>query len=290
VHMTQYLAIVWRYNRGLTQREDRARSGAFQWFHSRGTWITAAVYVAICLGYGSVVTTVHEGRWLMTVLLAIGFTSTLMHYYFDGYIWKVRHSENREGLALDGDSSSVSWWSTKNEASRWPVFLRQLAFFGIPAAVLTVGAASVWSRDTVSYIDHMYNAYALDRDGLTINAGEEARLAFEAMERQLPVVRKLAEVQPTASREAELAYLVYNHARYENLVMPSLSGKQPDAARRARQLAGTEEAISLLESAIRRSGQVDHPGREQLTVDEARRTLASWRAAANKLQTEGLAP
>jgi hypothetical protein len=59
----------------------------------------------------------------MSVLLAIGFTSTLMHYYFDGFIWKLRHKQNREGLALtseretssDGPASTPSltarsWW------------------------------------------------------------------------------------------------------------------------------------------------------------------------------------
>jgi hypothetical protein len=43
VHMTQYLAIVWRYNRGLARTEARARSGWFRGVHARGgLWIAGA--------------------------------------------------------------------------------------------------------------------------------------------------------------------------------------------------------------------------------------------------------
>jgi hypothetical protein len=289
VHMTQYLAIVWRYNRSLATRPGRARAGVFRSFHARGTWLTAAVYVAVCLAYGSTITTVHEGRWLMSALLAIGFTSTLMHYYFDGFIWKVRHSENRENLSLERESTpAVSWWGAKSATSRAHVFLRQLLFFGVPAAVLTVGAASIWSRDTISYIDHMYNAYALDRDGRPGDAGHEARLAFEAMQRQLPVARKLAEVQPTAARDAALAYLIFNHASYEQLVIPSLTGERSSAERQTLFFEGVEQAIFVMERALTRSGPLHHQGREQLSADEARRTLAGWQATARQLQTQRL--
>ena len=66
-------------------------------------WWLAAVYVLVCLAYGSGLTQVHDSRWLMSVLLAVGFTSTLLHYYFDGFIWKVRHAQNRENLGLRGE-------------------------------------------------------------------------------------------------------------------------------------------------------------------------------------------
>ena len=55
-------------------------------------------YVLVCLAYGELVTTEQPNRWLMSALLAIGFTSTLLHYYFDGFIWKLRHEQNRENL------------------------------------------------------------------------------------------------------------------------------------------------------------------------------------------------
>ncbi len=225
----------------------------------------------------------------MSVLLAIGFTSTLMHYYFDGYIWKVRHVENRETLALGSQAGddAPSWWSSRSATSRWPVFWRQIFLFGVPATVLTIGATSLWSTDRISYIDHMYNAFALDRDARPTAAASEASLAFDAMNRQLPVAKKLAELQPSASREAALAYLLFNRARYENLVMPTLNGGTPSTAQRTAQLAGVNEAIAAMERALHRPGPLHHEGRDQLTRAEAERTLASWRAAAQQLESAG---
>jgi hypothetical protein len=82
VHMTQYLAIVWRYNRSLAKSPSRARAGVFRrWHGSTAKWITCLLgvgYVAVCLSYGDLITTRHEGRWLMSALLAVGFTSTLI--------------------------------------------------------------------------------------------------------------------------------------------------------------------------------------------------------------------
>jgi hypothetical protein len=109
VHMTQYLAIVWRYDRRIAE-QGRARNNWFSWLHNRrtplGIALAALVYVGFCLLYGDMITTRHDSAWLMSCLLAIGFTSTLMHYYFDGFIWRVRHQQNREALGLQTDSVS----------------------------------------------------------------------------------------------------------------------------------------------------------------------------------------
>ena len=70
VHMTQYLAIVWRYNRRLGQMPGRARPGIFARLHARGGWLVALFYVLVCLTYGEIITTAHDNRLLMSVLLA----------------------------------------------------------------------------------------------------------------------------------------------------------------------------------------------------------------------------
>ena len=57
VHMTQYLAIVWRYNRSLAAQPQRARAGVFRALHGRGGWLVGGAYVALCLAYGGVLTT-----------------------------------------------------------------------------------------------------------------------------------------------------------------------------------------------------------------------------------------
>ena len=238
----------------------------------------AAAYVAVCLAYGSGLTQVHDNRWLMSVLLAIGFTSTLLHYYFDGFIWKVRHAQNRENLGLDAGSAQ-SWGTPARMPGPTAVLARQLSYFGIPMGLLTAGMLAAAAAPT-NYIEHMYAAEVSSRSGELSRAAAEAGLAFSAMRRQLPFAGKIAQLQPTASREAAYAYLLYNQSYYANVVMPALAGETPlPWQRRAHQQAVTQ-AIAALETALERGGPLAHAGRDSLIAADARRVLASWRCIA----------
>lgn len=292
VHMTQYLAIVWRYNRGLAARPERSRNGLFRVLHTRGGWIIGGGYVLFCLTYGELLTTVHDNRWLMALLLATGFTSTLMHYYFDGFIWKMRHQQNRESLAMvDTDSpdpiqsgTGGSWWNSLHSMSATRVFLRQCLYFGLPITLLTGAAMSVWSAaPSGNYQDLMYQAYLYHQQGYTDATRQEAELALSVMEKQLPFAERIVELQPTASREAALAYLVYNHSYYTHLVLPSLAGKPVGRAGQAQHRTRVQRAITILEHALNRAEPLGHKGRETLTPDDAHRTLEEWRAAVARL-------
>jgi hypothetical protein len=275
VHMTQYLAIVWRYNRSLALRPGRARSGWFKRLHVRGGWLAGAAYVGFCLLYGGFLTSKHDGRWLASVLLAVGFTSTLTHYYFDGFIWKLRHQQNRENLQLDRAESS--WWSDARPRAAAPVLLRQALYFGLPMAVLTCGALSVWNHRNADYVQHMYRAYDLGAQGLEADAAREGRQAFADMREQLPYMRRLAELQPTSSREAELALLIYNHARYAHVVLPALDGRDVGLKETDSYRGEVEEAIRVLQLAVDRGGSVAHSGREGMTPEAARGMVESWK-------------
>jgi hypothetical protein len=274
VHMTQYLAIVWRYNRSLALHPGRARSGWFQRMHVRGGWLVGVAYVVFCLLYGGFLTSKHDGRWLASVLLAVGFTSTLTHYYFDGFIWKLRHQQNSENLRLD--RAEGSWWSDSRPRAAVQVLSRQTLYFGIPLAVLTCGALSVWSHSNADYVRHMYRAHDLGAQGLAADAAHEGRQAFADMRQQLPYMRRLAELQPTSSREAELAFLIYNYARYAYVVLPALDGRDVGVKETDSYRAEVEEAIRVLQRAIDRGGSVAHYGREGMTLEDARRMVESW--------------
>ncbi len=281
VHMTQYLAIVWRYNRSLALRPERARSGWFRRLHVRGGWLAGLGYVAFCLLYGGLLTTKRDIRWLASVLLAVGFTSTLTHYYFDGFIWKLRHQQNRENL-LPGSTTASSWTGSRPRSAAETLF-RQALYFGIPIAVLTFGAVSVWAHRDPSYVEHMYRANDLGAQGLAADAAHEGRLAFTAMEQQLPYVRRLAELQPTSSREAELAFLIYNHARYAYIVIPALDGSRSVAREHeaGAYRAGIEEAIRVLQHAVDRGGSLAHFGRDGMTAGDARGVIENWQRLSN---------
>ena len=277
VHMTQYLAIVWRYNRSLALHSGRARSGWFQRLHARGGWLAGGAYVAFCLAYGGFLTSKHDGRWLASVLLAVGFTSTLTHYYFDGFIWKLRHQQNRENLQLD--TAVSSWWSNSRPRTAAQVLLRHALYFGIPMGVLTCGALSVWSHSNADYVRHMYRAHDLNARGLEADAAREGRQAFADMGEQLPYMERLAELQRTSSREAELAFLLYNHARYAYVVLPALDGRDVSEQETHSYRAEVEEAIRVLQRAVDRGGSVAHSGREAMTPEDARVMVEKWKGS-----------
>lgn len=285
VHMTQYLAIVWRYNRSLAAQPDRARPGWFRRWHARGGWIRGGGYVLLCLAYGAALTSVHDNRWLMSVLLAAGFTSTLLHYYFDGFIWKMRHRQNREQFAMAGggqgdgsrDSSGPSWWDAVRQPTAPVVLARQALYFAVPMTVLTIGALWVWNGPGTNYVGHMMRGQVLYRQGAAVAALDEARLALESMEWQLPAAAKLHAMRPTAAREANLAFLVYNRSRYAELLIPTLTGADVDAAALARHRANVAEAARLLDGALADGGPLTLPGRDALEREDVAATLASWR-------------
>jgi hypothetical protein len=284
VHMTQYLAIVWRYDRRLAQQQ-RARPGVFTWLHGRrsavGVLAVALLYTAFCLAYGDVLTTRPESRWLLALVLSVGFTSTLMHYYFDGFIWKVRHRENRAALGLADTATPAdageSWGQAAQAAGPGAMLRRQCLYFGAPLALLVAGAVGTWHTDRTPYPQLMLAAQHAAQQGHMGAAAAAARFAHARMAAELPVVRRMAELQPSAARKAELAFLVFNAAMYDEQVLPALAG-EPDSAEHARRFAAAvAEAAELLEQALAAGGPLQHPGRESFTRDDAQRVLASWR-------------
>jgi len=281
VHMTQYLAVVWRYNRRLAAQPGRARSGWFARLHARGGWLTVAAYVAVCIAYGEVITTPQTNDWIMSALLAVGFTSTLLHYYFDGFIWKVRHRQNQENLGSSDRppaAEAISWWSTRQRDSAAHTVARQLLYIALPLLVLTFGAVAVWSDPPANYVAQMHRAQGLSQQGAAAAAAAEAQVAYESMQARLPVLTQLALLDPSPTREAELAYLIYNQSHYQHIVLPALAGQSTDATVHRANIA---RAVGLLERALHDAGlrqqPLAHPGREQLSRADAEYTLDAWR-------------
>jgi hypothetical protein len=161
------------------------------------------------------------------------------------------------------------------------MLFRQTLYFGIPMLILTIGALAAWQAPnqyySQNYISHMYSAQSLAGRGLNSQAAQEAHLAFGAMNRQLPFATKMAELQPTAAREAELAFLTYNQSLYENVLLPQLAGKSLDAPHAAAHRSHVEQAVALMGNALEQSESLSHSGREKFTHDEAYAVMSAWR-------------
>ena len=129
-HAVQYDAIVWHYNRRRAEKGGD-QAGVLPWlFHSR--WWALPVYVAAIAAFGGV------GLWgrseaagsLSQVAMVIFAASAMLHFYYDGFIWKVSQPKTRENLSIDADETRVV------VSPAWRHGLAWMAFAG---AVLSLG-------------------------------------------------------------------------------------------------------------------------------------------------------
>ena len=101
LHDVQYLAIVWAFNRRLT--EKGSGSTLARWFYRPGA-IRVGGYVLVCLAYGGIalfVSTKLDDGLVKQVMEAALITSGLLHFYYDGFIWKLGQVKTKRGLGIE---------------------------------------------------------------------------------------------------------------------------------------------------------------------------------------------
>jgi tetratricopeptide (TPR) repeat protein len=99
-HCIQYYGIVWVFNRTRVTRNSPLTS--FVRFLFRPGVGLVAVYLGLIAGYGSLnylVGFVTDETW-HRLLIAFVFTSNALHYYYDGFIWKLREPDTRQDLNI----------------------------------------------------------------------------------------------------------------------------------------------------------------------------------------------
>jgi len=107
-HDVQYLSLVWIYNR---KRVETDRSiGGFMGFVFRRSGALVGLYIGLIFAYGAL------GYYkssigidvVKRILTGVVTASALLHFYYDGFIWKVREKSTRESLGLAGGTTDVS--------------------------------------------------------------------------------------------------------------------------------------------------------------------------------------
>jgi tetratricopeptide (TPR) repeat protein len=104
-HDVQYLSIVWLFNRRRAASDPQA--GPFTRLLFRPRALLLVAYVALCFAYGSlnVVQVKLPQQQLATVLAGVLAASGFLHFYYDGFIWKLRESDTRAGLGIAGGAA-----------------------------------------------------------------------------------------------------------------------------------------------------------------------------------------
>jgi Flp pilus assembly protein TadD len=134
-HDVQYLSIVWIYNRARVERDKSI--GGFMRFVFRRSGGLIGVYVGLVLAYGAIgfTTSGITIEWIRHALIGLVTGSALLHFYYDGFIWKVRESETRAMLGIAGAGASLA------SPRLWPAWIRhsvRWAALAIPFGALCV--------------------------------------------------------------------------------------------------------------------------------------------------------
>ena len=135
-HAVQYYAIVWVYNRRLFERSGE-RFG-FLGFLFRDRWTMLGLYLAAVGAYSSIryfaadanayifsSTSDDAYQWLVALFV----TSSFMHFYFDGFIWKVSERKTQENLVDIAHNTAPTMLSVPSvvHAGKWAVLLAIVA-------------------------------------------------------------------------------------------------------------------------------------------------------------------
>jgi tetratricopeptide (TPR) repeat protein len=133
-HDVQYLSLVWIYNRKRVETDSSI--GGFMRFVFRRSGSLVGLYVGLIFAYGAL------GYYkssvgidaIKRILTGVVTASALLHFYYDGFIWKVREKSTRQSLGIGGGTADVSMngflpsWAL--HGAKW------VAVFVIPLGIL----------------------------------------------------------------------------------------------------------------------------------------------------------
>ena len=136
-HDVQYLSLVWIYNRNRVEKDSSI--GGFMRFVFRRSGSLIGVYIGLVFAYGSLgIFKEHaEVETIKRILTGVVAASGLLHFYYDGFIWKVRERSTRESLGLTGGIASAG--SAQFFPSWLSHGLKWVAVFVIPLTALWIG-------------------------------------------------------------------------------------------------------------------------------------------------------
>jgi tetratricopeptide (TPR) repeat protein len=130
-HCIQYYGIVWAFNRNRV-RNPAVVTGFIRLLFRPSGWMVAG-YLALIFAYGGINYLAQQltASTLQQLLMAFVVTSGTLHYYYDGFIWKMREPETSRDLGIE---------SVKGQVIRpgWMKGAVQTAYLAAALAVLSV--------------------------------------------------------------------------------------------------------------------------------------------------------
>ena len=138
-HDVQYLSLVWIYNRSRVEKDSSI--GGFMRFIFRRSGSLVGLYIGLIFAYGSLgYFNAHlEMETVKRVLTGVVAASGLLHFYYDGFIWKVRDRSTRENLGLATGNTATP---PREFLPSWALHgLKWVGVFVVPLSALWIGQA-----------------------------------------------------------------------------------------------------------------------------------------------------
>ena len=187
-HDVQYLSLVWIYNRNRVEKDSNI--GGFMRFVFRRSGSLIGLYVGLVLAYGSVsYINAHIGMdTVKRILTGVVTASTLLHFYYDGFIWKVRERSTRQSLGLAGGTADVtlggvlpSWaWHGLKWVAVFVLPLGALWFWQIHLAIPEVQRQAWVVADVpIGAKPHFDYGSALQKEGRLEEAVEQYKIGLQ---------------------------------------------------------------------------------------------------------------
>ncbi len=219
-HDVQYVAIVWLYNCRRVNSNTEI-SGFMKYVFRRGMVL---FYLGLIAAYGSIglIPALVQNGTMITFFNGILGTSTLLHYYYDGFIWKVRERSTQASLGLNENSTSPS--------------VRQMTAGGMPHLLK-------WSP-LIGAVGWLF----------LMNASEPSLLQSRKDELEQLYTRTLSgtTVLPETVEERSWVYSIFERVQNIATAVPDDRLSQLHAAAMLANFGRNDEAMTLLEKLLTR--------------------------------------
>jgi len=250
-HDVQYLSIVWLYNRKRAAQAEGDLS-SFARFLFRRSGSLVGLYVGVVFAYGAL-NYVARGvpmENLQRVLIGLLLASALLHFYYDGFIWKVREKSTRQSLGLEGGTRELKpGWML--HGLRWSFFLIPLLWLGameVRGAAPAVDRARAVAAAVPDFAEAQYNL------GVELAENDEFEEARKQYERALELNPELADAHYNLAnlllQEGAPEKSVWHYRKVSELD-PESATAHSNLGNALLELRRPEEAITAFRTALR---------------------------------------
>jgi Flp pilus assembly protein TadD len=257
-HDVQYLSLVWIYNRNRVEKDKSI--GGFMRFIFRRSGSLIGVYIGLVFAYGSlgIFKERVEVETIKRFLTGVVAASGLLHFYYDGFIWKVRERATRESLGLAGGAATAG---TNQFLPSWLLHgAKWIAVFVIPLAALWIGQTRGPAPDAeqkswvvadlpVGAMQRFDYAASLARAHRLDEAAEQYRVGLSFAPNDEAAHGKLGNLLLDQTKEDEAA----SHFERATLLAPQNGDLHSDYGKALERLGRREAALAEYETGIRLS-------------------------------------